>query len=121
MSDAARRPLPPPRPYGVRPSVARPVYGARPVVAPGAGLGAAGLGGALGAIGGTLGCLLCLAAIGALGLFSCVVAITAYTKQFLDKYKQVEGVNGALAQAQIGVAILLISLFYTFVSRMQRN
>ncbi|UJR31430.1 hypothetical protein I4U23_018923 [Adineta vaga] len=117
--DAARRPLPPPRPYGARTAIPRPVYGARPGIAPAA--GGAALGGALGAIGGTLGCLLCLAAIGALGLFSCVVAITAYTKQFLDEFKRVEGVSGAFVQAQIGFVLLFTSLFYTLISRMQRN
>lgn len=66
-----------------RPTVARPVYGARPVVvAPVPAANTAAIGGALGALGGTLGCLLCLSAIGALGLFSCVVAITAYTSTY---------------------------------------
>ncbi|CAF1252323.1 unnamed protein product [Adineta steineri] len=118
MADSARRPLPAPRPYGVRSAVARPVYGARPAIRPAA--SGAGLGGALGAIGGTLGCLLCLAAIGALGLFACLIAITAYAKQFLDAYKRVEGISGAYGQAQVGLVLLFASLFYTIVCRMQR-
>ena len=124
MSYAARRPFPPSRPYSVRP---RPIgtrpYGTRPL-APAGGFagGASALGGALGALGGTLGCLLCLAAIGALGLFSCVVALTAYAKQFLDKYKQLYGLNsGADGQLQLGVMLLFASLFYTIVCRMQRS
>ena len=95
--------MPPPMPY-----------------AAGAGAATAALGGALGALGGTLGCLLCLSAIAALGLFSCVVALTAYASQFLDKYKQVEGISGALGQAQIGCVLLLASLVYVIFSRMQR-
>ncbi|CAF2678352.1 unnamed protein product [Rotaria sp. Silwood2] len=104
----------PPRPYGVRPMRPLPP----PMVSPG--VGGAALGGALGALGGTLGCLLCLSAIAALGLFSCVVAITAYAKQFLDSYRQVEGLNSALGQAQMGFMLLLASLFYIIVCRMQR-
>ena len=82
--------------------------------------GGALLGGALGALGGTLGCLLLLAAIGALGLFSCIVAITAYAKQFLDNYKTVEGLNGA-GQTQIAFMLLFASLVYTIICRIQRS
>jgi len=116
MSYAARRSFPP-RPYGTRP------YGVAPMPLGGglaAGASAGVLGGALGAIGGTLGCLLCLAAIGALGLFSCVVAITAYTKKFLDQYKRFQGINGA-GQMEIGFVILLVSLVYTIACRIHRS
>jgi len=85
------------------------------------------LGGTLGALGGTLGCLLCLAAIGALGLFACVIAITAYTKEFLNKYKSANGINNnnfnGAAELSLGVNIMLIASFcYVFASRtMNRN
>ncbi|CAF0764034.1 unnamed protein product [Adineta steineri] len=117
MSDSARRPLPAPRPYGTR---ARPVMVARPIRPVATGAGSAGLGGALGAIGGTLGCLLCLAAIGALGLFACLIAITAYAKQFLDAYKRVEGISG-VGRMDVGVILLFASLFYTLICRIKRS
>ncbi|UJR15249.1 hypothetical protein I4U23_002204 [Adineta vaga] len=91
MSYASRRPAP--RPYGSRPRpmIARPVVGVAPGIA-----------------------------IGALGLFACVIAITAYTKQFLDEFKRVEGVSG-VGQLETGVVILLASLFYTMFCRIQRS
>lgn len=114
------RPLPPPRPYGVRPTIARPVYGAAPVAGATSAAGAGALGGALGALGGTLGCLLCLAAIGALGLFACVIAITAYTKQFLDAFERANNINGA-GQLHLGLTLVIASLFYALISRLQRS
>ncbi|CAF1336462.1 unnamed protein product [Rotaria sordida] len=112
------------RPYVRRPiPIRRPPL--RPIVVPGAAAGsgaggAAAIGGVLGALGGTLGCLLCLSAIAALGLFACVVALTAYARRFLDAYRTVEGLNAAHAQFQIGFTLLLASLFYIIVCRMQR-
>ena len=125
------------RPFGARP------YGVAPVRAGGFGssAGAGALGGALGAIGGTLGCLLCLSALGALGLFSCVVAITAYTsktlqsllhihharslifhlEQFLDAFKTANGISDGAVEMQMGLVVLLASLFYTILSRIQRS
>jgi len=119
MSYASRPVVSAPRPYGSRPGVPAggPLGGG---LAAGAGAGA--LGGALGALGGTLGCLLCLAAIGALGLFSCVVAITAYTKQYLDRFKQVyPGTGNGAGQMEIATFVLFASLFYSIICRMQRS
>ncbi|CAF3307827.1 unnamed protein product [Rotaria sp. Silwood2] len=133
MSSAPRRLLPRPRSFGVRTILPpRPYYGKKRAFGSVGSAGSAGsvgsvgagasvLGGALGALGGTLGCLLCLSAIAALGLFSCVVALTAYAKQFLDAYKTVEGISGGAEQLHIGFILLFTSLFYIIVCRMQRN
>ncbi|CAF1302037.1 unnamed protein product [Rotaria magnacalcarata] len=128
MSSVPRRSFAPSRPFGVRSDripVPRPYYGARPrvrpVVSPGIGGSSGAMAGALGALGGTLGCLLCLAAIGALGLFACVIALAAYAKQFLTQYKKIEDISGGLVQAQIGLSLLFVSLFYTIICRIQRN
>ncbi|CAF2972698.1 unnamed protein product [Rotaria sp. Silwood2] len=103
-----RRRLPPPP---TRPDVLPP-----PPIGYPLGLGA--LGGALGAISGTFACLLCLSAIAALGLFACVVAITAYTRNFLYQYKEAEELDGAPEQVEIGFILVLVSLSYIIICRM---